>query len=224
MYYRVQWAGFVNQDTWHPRDALIEDGLADWVQLVDDFHEQTTIKDFFDFCRQRQVVFGSSVSGRCGFVALGLAVARLGLREWYTSELVDAFYRFRQELDKPISTYGVGVAELYAFLKFANVEAKKNNTPTVSTTVFSQNRLPGSVRNWQALNALELEDGVFVCGANDAMRRGHCFLLRVVEGRKLASDGEVYPRSLEEYGKHWIFFGFSFLRKVEVYVPLNIDT
>jgi hypothetical protein len=46
VFYRVQWAGFVNQNTWLPRDALIEDGLADWVQLVDEFNNQTTIKVF----------------------------------------------------------------------------------------------------------------------------------------------------------------------------------
>jgi hypothetical protein len=211
--YLVLWVGQRQESTWEPREALVRQGLGGEVQLVDDY-KLSEEPSFEAYCRKMGIEIGASAHGRCMFLAVALATARLKNRRWFTEAVMAGFYDARRIANRPVSHPGFNYPILLSFIKYGNDSAAARSAIAISVHTLDKNLLSNSVRSFNKLNTLYLDDGIYLCAFKLAPRRAHCFILVIHNGINIAEDGEPIPKPLLEFVQDWNLLSVIFLRQL----------
>ncbi|GLE06803.1 hypothetical protein PINS_up016409 [Pythium insidiosum] len=171
--YLVRW--HTREETWEPRTHLLNEGLTDAVNLVDDWKLSKT-PSFLDFCRSKGIDIGDSDDGRCAFVALKLALASIQNSAWYSEAMVDTYLETCRRIGRPVSDCGVDWRAFGAFVKAGNTTARERGAKEIRLSALDKNLTKNSMRTPESVLSLGLDDGAYLCAAL-AGRRGHCVLL-----------------------------------------------
>ena len=116
--------------------------------------------------------------------------------------------------------YGIKSDLIKKLIKFLNAKIDGDHVFPVSTKVFEKNLVNNEIKGIGLLKSKVMEDGIYLCAAFQCRGFGHCFVLEILEGKKLIHDSsEESVKSIEDYGK-WVF-DWSFVRKVEIFHKSN---
>lgn len=201
--YRVLWKGKHGRQarTWEPADNLRADnvGFIAEMDLVDRWIAAGR-PDTFDVYMAHDT-FGKQLleaneDFSCAFEALRSAAALLGDPDMFIESVYNEFVAQGQAnpglVDPEI---GVTPSMLKAFVR----KLSKAGSP-ISFKAFKTNRQRDGSRGVEGLLKLKLEDGIFIVGATNAIRLGHCFVLYSSQGQLLVfNDGEFKTLDFVEW-------------------------
>lgn len=205
------------QDSWEPGDVLREDGFAQACDLVDRWKAANS-PSFDAFARADELrnAVGASPDGRCAFQALKQALRFLDNEAWMVDGMVDRFHDICAGEGRPLGRAGITTGVAQRFINFGNANRPSVAKP-LSVPIFKRNLLPGSIHGEDALAAIPLPDGVFICAAFNRARCGHAFVILVRDNWTRVIDGDDYHAGILGFGS-WIH-GVYFLREIALYNP-----
>lgn len=212
----------VTESSWEPRWLLLEDGLAEYLALVDRFKASDDGLTFAQYCLAQEDPFalaiGESPSGRCGFDALAISVTILGIPTWFSSDGVKRMYEECRTRARPLSNRGVMWSTLETFVRRMNVAARTRGDPELCQATLAVNQrqcVLSGPDSALGLDNLLLAPGIYLVAGHTPYptRRSHAFVLEVTAAGRFASDADADRVPLVDYAFSWLG-GVQFVRRV----------